>query len=126
MRMPRRIEVLDAAHVFRPANRFRVLRAGEDEAALRLLLRDLHKEFIDLRLPVGCVGAHITQVATIALPYLAAVIESLVEAAIQRQRSLGFEYCLEFIKERAPSEAEVEIDGGNLVAAQIWRAAFGA
>src|SRR3954463_7847578 len=126
MRMPAGIQVLDAPHILRPAYGFGILRASENEAPARFLFRYLHEQFVDLWLTIGSIRPHVTEVATVAFSNLAPAIEPLVKAAIQRQGPFRIEDSFEFGQKGSTGEAEVEVNSGNLVAAQVWRAAFGA
>src|SRR3954464_5755400 len=124
MRMPAGIQVLDPPHILRPADGFGILRPGENEASARFLFRYLHEQFVDFWLAIGSIRSHVAEVATVALSNLAPPIEPLVKAAIQRQGPFRIEDSFEFGQKGPPGEAEVEVDPGNLVAAQVWRAAL--
>src|SRR5437763_307170 len=123
MRMPARIQMLDSPHVPRPAQVARILRSSHDKFSFRKTPRNGNQPFIDLWVPVGRIGSHVTHVAGISLALTPSVMVRIY-GAIKRHGMSRAELLPQRLQHRTAGEAKVDVEARNLFRAQIWRAAL--
>src|SRR4051795_10998423 len=109
----------DAAHVFRPANVFWILRTRQNEVLQYQSSGGFAKHRFDFLLPIRRVGPHVTEVASIFSDGREVVLVG-VKRAVEGNRSLNAEPGFEFTQCRTPCKAEIDIEAGNIFSAKIF------
>src|SRR5689334_16339296 len=104
MRMPARVQMLDTLHVIGDTHLFGILRTRKDKLTSRFRGGNIQKPCVNLGLTIGRICAHVTQIAKVALSRVPATVKLFIEAAIQRQRSLGIESMFQLLQKRTTSE----------------------
>src|SRR5205085_10292047 len=81
--------------------------------------RRLEKECLQVLLPVGRIGSHVTEVAAKLCGHLDASVCLDIDASIQRQSQPGSPTGYKLVKGAAASEREVKIEFPNLSGTQV-------
>src|SRR6266850_959124 len=124
--MPSRIEVHDAPDVLRPAHSSWILRTRNNELFFRQLTCGLTEQLFQLRLPVGRVGPHVTQVACEPALGLPVAVLFRIERTVERHRTSRSEALLQFAQHFAAGKTKIEIESWNLLSQQIVGIGIGA
>src|SRR3954468_2519445 len=117
--MPSRIEVHDPPDVLWPAYSSWILRTRNDELFFRQLTCGLTQQLFQLRLPVGRVGFHVTQIACEPALRLPVAVLFRIERTVERHRTPRSETTLQFPQHFAAGKTEIEIESWNLLSQQI-------
>src|SRR4051812_9979307 len=102
-----RWEMFNEANVRRPHDRSWVLRASHHEASVGNFLRGAKHEALQRRLPIGAVGAEITEIPTF-LEFLGK-INSRVDRAIKRTRTRRTPLILQLGERGAAGERKIHV-----------------
>src|SRR6266496_1692618 len=121
--MPARIQMHDTPHVLRPAHRAWILRSSDDKGQLGPRAGGAKEKLLYLGLAVGSVGPHVAHGAGKALRARQGAIALRIEAAVERHGAAHAEALLQLGQHGPAGEAEVDIEAGELVGAQIVAAA---
>src|SRR6267142_1066670 len=124
--MPSRIEVHDPPDVLRPAHSSWILWTRDNKLLSRQPHRGLTEQLFQLRLPVGRVGSHVTQVACEPAPRLPVAVLFRIERTVERHRTPRSEALFQFAQHFAAGKTEIEIKSWNLLAQQIVGIGIGA
>src|SRR5258708_7902527 len=105
--MPSRIEVHDPSDVLRPAHSSWILRTRDNKLLYRQVPRRLAEQLFQLRLPVGRVGPHVTQVACEPALGLPVAVLFRIERTVERHRTSRSEALLQFAQHFAAGKTEI-------------------
>src|SRR6266568_8463075 len=113
-----------SAHVFGQRHSLRILRAREQKLVIRQSSCWGEEKLFELCLPVGGVGAHVTEIAFVSEVGLAEPVAIRIERAIERHSASRAEPALDFAQQWAAGETEIQIETGDLITAQIFAIAL--
>src|SRR5512133_295537 len=119
--MPARIQMHDAVNVFRPLYGLRILRPSNDEFAVWQLPRWSAQQFVDFRLTVRRIGAHVAQITSESFVRRKEVILLRIKRAVEWHGCTRTKARLDLPQHRPPREAEVDVETRDLVDPQIVR-----
>src|SRR5689334_5738506 len=119
--MPARVEMFNAAHIFRPNEVLRILRASNNEFAVWQLARWFQEKFLNLGLAICGVRSHVAQVAGKALVHIEPSVMLGIKRAVKGSRPRRAEARFQFAQDRATGKAEIHIEAWNLLSAKIIR-----
>ena len=111
--------MLDATHIFRPANTRRILWASYNKFLCRHRCRHVIKPSFNFGLTIRRIGSHVTEVAAKLCGHLHASVCLDIDASIQRQSQPGSPTGYKLVKGTAASEREVKIEFPNLSGTQV-------